>query len=100
MKSKKNTNETALAADQKKKGKIDSSNFLLFITVCLFLIMYIFGCLIYGDAGFGRRQVLLNMLIDNAGLLIAASGMTMVMITGGIDISVGSVIGLSCMILS
>lgn len=94
------TNETALAAAKKKKKGIDSSNFLLFITICLFLVMYIFGCIIYGEAGFGRRQVLLNMLIDNAGLLIAASGITMVMITGGIDISVGSVIGLSCMILS
>ncbi|MBP5463791.1 MAG: sugar ABC transporter permease YjfF, partial [Treponema sp.] len=94
------TNETALAAAKKKKKGIDSSNFLLFITICLFLVMYIFGCIIYGEAGFGRRQILLNMLIDNAGLLIAASGMTMVMITGGIDISVGSVIGLSCMILS
>lgn len=96
---KNNNNETIIAAG-KKKGKIDSSSFLLFITICLFLIMYIFGCLIYGEAGFGKRQVLLNMLIDNAGLLIAAAGMTMVMITGGIDISVGSVIGLSCMILS
>ena len=90
---------TALVTQKKKKG-IDSANFLLFITICLFLVMYIFGCIIYADAGFGRRQILLNMLIDNAGLLIAASGMTMVMITGGIDISVGSVIGLVCMILS
>ncbi|MCR5763579.1 MAG: sugar ABC transporter permease YjfF [Treponema sp.] len=83
-----------------KRKKLDSSNFLLFVTICLFAVMYILGCLIYSDAGFGKMQTFLNMLIDNAGLLIAASGMTMVMITGGIDISVGSVIGLVCMILS
>jgi simple sugar transport system permease protein len=84
----------------KLNKKLDSSNFLLFVTVCLFLFMYLLGIVIYHDAGFGRTQILLNMFIDNAGLLIAASGMTMVMITGGIDISVGSVIGLVCMILS
>ena len=83
-----------------KRKKLDSSNFLLFVTICLFVAMYILGIIIYHDVGFGRTQIFLNMLIDNAGLLIAASGMTMVMITGGIDISVGSVIGLVCMILS
>ena len=88
---------TALAS---KRKKLDSSNFLLFVTICLFAVMYILGCLIYNEAGFGKMQTFLNMLIDNAGLLIAAAGMTMVMITGGIDISVGSVIGLVCMILS
>ena len=83
-----------------KRKKLDSSNFLLFVTVCLFILMYVLGIIIYHDAGFGRTQIFLNMFVDNAGLLIAASGMTMVMITGGIDISVGSVIGLVCMILS
>ncbi|MBR1911442.1 MAG: sugar ABC transporter permease YjfF [Treponema sp.] len=90
---------TLLALASKRK-KLDSSNFLLFVTICLFIVMYILGIVIYHDVGFGRTQIFLNMLIDNAGLLIAASGMTMVMITGGIDISVGSVIGLVCMILS
>lgn len=83
-----------------KNKKIDSSNFMLVITICLFAVMYILGCVVFADAKFGTRQTLLNMLIDNAGLLIAASGMTMVMITGGIDISVGSVVGLVCMMLS
>ena len=83
------------------KGKrIDSSKFLMMITICLFVVMYIAGVIIYSDKGFGRMQTFLNMLIDNAGLLVAASGMTIVMIAGGIDISVGSVVGLVCMILS
>ena len=70
------------------KGKrIDSSKFLMMITICLFVVMYIAGVIIYSDKGFGRMQTFLNMLIDNAGLLVAASGMTIVMIAGGIDIS-------------
>ena len=35
-----------------------------------------------------------------AGLIIAAVGMTFVLITGGIDISIGSVIGVVCMMLA
>ena len=89
---------TVLTANKKKK--IDSSNFLLLVTICLFAFMYIMGIIIFHEKGFYRTQIFLNMFIDNAGLLIAAAGMTMVMITGGIDISVGSVIGLVCMILS
>lgn len=82
------------------KKKIDSSNFLLMVTVGLFVLMYAVGLVVYHEAGFGKMQTFLNMLIDNAGLLIVASGMTIVMITGGIDISVGSVVGLMCMILA
>ena len=82
------------------KKRIDSSNFLLMVTVSLFVVMYIVGLILYQDAGFGNFQTFLNMLIDNAGLIIAASGMTIIMITGGIDISVGSVIGLVCMMLA
>lgn len=89
-----------LVSSKDKKKLIDGSNFLLAVTVGLLVFMYVLGIIIYHEAGFARFQIFLNMLIDNAGLLIAASGMTMVMITGGIDISVGSVIGLVCMIIS
>jgi galactofuranose transport system permease protein len=82
------------------KKRIDSGSFLLFVTICLFVIMYSIGLIIYNDVGFGKMQTFLNMLIDNAGLIIAASGMTIILITGGIDISVGSVVGLVCMILA
>ena len=40
----------------------------------------------------------LNLFISNAGLLVIAMGQTIVMITGGIDISVGSVTALVCML--
>ena len=49
---------------------------------------------------FTSPQVFLNLFISNAGLIIAAVGMTFVLITGGIDISIGSVIGVVCMMLA
>lgn len=75
-------------------------NFLLFVTIVLFVLMYIGGLIAYREKNFGNLQVLLNLLISNAGLVITAVGMTMVLIIGGIDISVGSVVAVTCMMLA
>jgi simple sugar transport system permease protein len=48
--------------------------------------------------GFFSAQVGLNLFIDNAFLIVAAVGMTFVILTGGIDLSVGSVIALTTMV--
>lgn len=45
-------------------------------------------------------QVFLNLLVDNAHLIVLAVGMTFVILTGGIDLSVGSVVALSTVILA
>jgi simple sugar transport system permease protein len=42
--------------------------------------------------------VLFNLLIDNAFLLVIAVGMSFVILSGGIDLSVGSVLALTTMI--
>jgi galactofuranose transport system permease protein len=42
--------------------------------------------------------VVLNLFVDNAFLIVLAVGMTFVILTGGIDLSVGSVVALSTMI--
>ncbi len=81
----------------KNKSKLQSNTFLLFITIGLFLVMYAAGMLLYQDKGFAKPQMFLNLFISNAGLIVIACGMTLVMITGGIDISVGSVTALVCM---
>ena len=83
-----------------KKLKISSNNILLLITIILFIVMYIAGCIVYADKGFTHLQTFLNILINNAGLICIASGMTCVMLTGGIDISVGSVVAMDCMIIA
>ena len=83
-----------------KAKKINSNTLLLLITIALFFVMYIAGCVIYADKGFTHLQTFLNVLINNAGLLCVACGMTCVMLTGGIDISVGSLIAMDCMFLA
>lgn len=84
----------------KNRGKTDGKIFLLMITIALFVTMYIAGIIIFSSKGFAKPQVFLNLFISNAGLIVIAAGMTMVMITGGIDISVGSVVALTCMMLA
>ena len=58
--------------------------------------MAAFGAIRYD--GFLSPQVFLNLLIDNAFLCIVAVGMTFVILSGGIDLSVGAVIALTTMI--
>lgn len=87
----------------KKKGRksiLEGTGFLLMITIALFIVMYVIGCLLFADKGFAKPQVFINLLISNAGLIVIAAGMTVIMITGGIDISVGSVVAVVCMMLA
>jgi simple sugar transport system permease protein len=65
-------------------------------SVALLLAMVVFGGVMY--TGFISAQVFLNLLIDNAFLLVVAVGMTFVILTGGIDLSVGSVVALTTMV--
>jgi simple sugar transport system permease protein len=65
------------------------------ITALLFLGIYLAGGARY--RGFFSGQVLLNLLIDNAYLIVLAVGMTFVILTGGIDLSVGAVVALATM---
>lgn len=83
-----------------KKMKINSNSVLLIITVILFAVMYLAGCIIFKEKGFTHFQTFLNILINNAGLICIASGMTCVLLIGGIDISVASVVALDCMFLA
>lgn len=82
------------------KKKLNGNSFLLMITVLLFVAMYVSGMIIFEDKGFAKPQMFLNLFISNAGLLVIAIGQTIVMITGGIDISVGSVTALVCMVVA
>jgi len=70
-------------------------NFSIIITICLFLALFIIGSFTY--KGFSNAQVFLNLFVDNAYLIVVAVGMTFVLISGGIDISVGSVVAFVCM---
>jgi len=66
------------------------------ITIGLFALAFAAGSMRY--TGFFSTQVLFNLLIDNAFLLVVAIGMTFVILSGGIDLSVGSVVALTTML--
>ncbi len=82
----------------KNKTLVNPKNLSLFVTIGLFILMFCLGAVMF--PGFMSLQNFLNLFIDNAYLLILAVGMTFVIISGGIDLSVGSVLALSTMLAS
>lgn len=84
----------------KNKKQLNQTSFLLLITIVLFFVMYGIGCVLFKEQGFAKTQNFLNLFISNAGLIVIGIGMTIVMITGGIDISVGSFVAMGCMMLA
>lgn len=79
-----------------KKRPLSDTNLLLLITVVVFAVMYLCSIIFLG-AGFRKPQTFFNMLNENASLIILSCGLSLVMITGGIDISVGTMTALVCM---
>ena len=75
---------------------MSDTNLLLTITVVVFFAMYI-GAILFQGKGFLKPQTFFNILNANASLIILSCGMSIVMITGGIDISVGGVTALVSM---
>lgn len=84
----------------KDRKQMNSNTMLLLITIALFIILYAAGCVAYASKGFTNLQTFLNLFRTNAGLICVACGLTCVMLTGGIDISVGSLVALDCMLLA
>ena len=70
----------------------------LIVTVSLFVGLSLAGGVRY--PGFLAPQVFMNLLIDNAFLLVVAVGMTFVILTGGIDLSVGAVVAFTTVLLA
>ena len=79
-----------------KLNNLTDTNLLLTITVVIFFLMYI-GAMIFQGGGFLKAQQFFNLLNTNAALIVLACGLSLVMITGGIDISVGGVTALVSM---
>ena len=64
----------------------------------LFFIAFIAGSALY--RGFFSLQTFFNLFIDKSFLLVSATGMSLVILSGGIDLSVGSVLAFATMIIS
>jgi ribose/xylose/arabinose/galactoside ABC-type transport system permease subunit len=67
---------------------------MVYATIGIFLLIYAAGAIAYGAKGFTTLRTFVNLFIDNAHYGISAVGMTMVLITGGIDNSVASIASL------
>lgn len=65
----------------------------LLATFVLLLLMFLIGAVQFEN--FASLQVMTNLFTDNAFLLVVALGMTLVILSGGIDLSVGAVVALS-----
>ena len=72
--------------------------FPLLVTCLLFLLSWIIGASQF--EGFGSARVFFNLFTDNAFLAVTAIGMTFVILSGGIDLSVGAIIALTGIVVA
>ncbi len=75
---------------------ISNTNLLLIITIATFVGMYGMAMSVWGG-GFLNPQQFLDLFNNNSFLIVLACGLTIVMIAGGIDISVGGITALVTM---
>lgn len=73
-------------------------NLPLLATCVVFVFLYGAACIRYN--GFFSLQVASNLISDNAFLGISAVGLTLVILAGGIDLSVGAAIGCTSILLA
>ena len=76
--------------------KLNRKYLPVLMTISLFVITLMIGSLRYTN--FFSARVFFNLFIDNAFLFITAIGMTLVIISGGIDLSVAGVMALTAMV--
>lgn len=79
-----------------RREPLTDTQLLMTITIGIFFAMYLIAMAVL-KGGFLRPQQIFDMLNDNAPLIITSCGLTIVMIAGGIDISVGAVTSLVVM---
>ena len=80
----------------RRREPMTDASLLMTISIGIFAVMYIAAMGFLGGA-FLKAQQFIDLLNENAALIIISCALTIVMIGGGINISVGGVIGLTCM---
>lgn len=78
------------------KISIKENHVFILATVLLIVLLYGYGS--FSFPGFFSTQVFFNLFIDNAYLIIVATGLAFVIITGGIDLSVGALVAFISMV--
>jgi simple sugar transport system permease protein len=84
-----------------KRKILSNTGILLIITISLFLVLYITSVILFQTSNFGKFTVFFNTFFNEKPYLLAISlGLTVVLIAGSIDISVGGVVGLVAMVIA
>jgi len=78
--------------------RLNSKYIPLIATALVMLGLYAIGCILYRN--FFSLRVVVDLIGDNSFLGIAAVGATLVILSGGIDLSVGSVVAFSSMLIA
>ena len=81
-----------------KKFKFPMRYVPISATILVFFIVYLIGIVCFEN--FGSPKVFLNLFINYAYLGIAAIGTALVILTGGIDLSVGSIIAFTSILIA
>ncbi|MBR2662450.1 MAG: hypothetical protein IKE25_01910 [Clostridia bacterium] len=80
----------------KRREPLTNTQLLMTIAIGIFIGMYALAMAFLGG-GFLKAQQFFDILNDNSFLILLGCALTIVMIGGGINISVGGVVGLTVM---
>ncbi len=72
----------------------------LLVTVGIFVLMYAVGAVSFYDKNFFSLRVGTNLIHQNSVLAVAAIGATFVILSGGIDLSVGAVVAATTILIA
>jgi simple sugar transport system permease protein len=79
--------------------RLNENNIPLLATAVVCVSLFAAGSVRYQDSGFFTARNVIDMLAGNAFLGVVAVGMTFVILSGGIDLSVGSVVALASVLI-
>jgi inositol transport system permease protein len=91
-------NDGSSGASRKRSRRLPTEANILFVLIAIALVYELLGWLIIGQSFLMNQQRLTIMILQVSVIGIIAVGVTQVIITGGIDLSSGSVVGLTAML--
>jgi inositol transport system permease protein len=91
-------NDSSSGALRKRSRRLPTEANILFVLIGIALVYEILGWIIVGQSFLMNQQRLTIMILQVSVIGIIAVGVTQVIITGGIDLSSGSVVGLTAML--
>ncbi|PWG60455.1 ABC transporter permease [Bifidobacterium catulorum] len=83
-------------AEKAKGGKFDAQMIPTIAAVVIFILMLIMGQVLFGT--YFRLGFISSLFIDHAYLIILAVAMTLPILTGGIDLSVGAIVAITAVV--